>query len=149
MLFFTVEYPGSKHDNHPIAPCAPAAPLRCAAMGRGEGHEALEHELVVASPLIHAARVVSDGRPYATALLALELRAAAAFAAEHDLVDDRPSALAEDDLLRAAVTDAVRVVNALVEPARQVRRFTILPAGVALRDPVTEHHATEIEAMYL
>lgn len=111
--------------------------------------DVLEGELMAACPLIAAARAVRDGRPYVAALIALEPAAATAFAAEHELVDDGPDALAQDDAVRAAVADAVRVVNAVLEPALRVRRFTILPASEALRDPVAEHHATEIEALYL
>lgn len=107
----------------------------------------VEREVIRATALIASVRAVGRGRPYVTALVGLDGHASQAFADERELPGDRP--LAEDETLRAAVAAAVAEANHRLPAAQRVRRFTILPAGELPRDPLEQHHAAEIEAMYL
>jgi long-subunit acyl-CoA synthetase (AMP-forming) len=121
----------------------------------------VEQQLKAASPLIGHACAVCDGHPFTTALIVLDAWTAGRFAAERDLPDAAPEALAEDDELRARVALAVDAANAHLAQAAKVRRFTILPVrwragGVELtptrqlrRGAIAERYAAEIEAMYL
>lgn len=115
--------------------------------------DAIEQRLVAASPLVGRAWVIGAGRPYLTALLALDAGGATAFADEYDIPELSGAELAEDELLRSRVAEAVDSVNAELDPGRRIRRFTILPAEPAQAPagdaPVAEAYAAEIEAMYL
>jgi long-subunit acyl-CoA synthetase (AMP-forming) len=113
-----------------------------------------------AHPLIGQAVVIGDRRPYNVALLVLDPDACAAFAAEHELPDGSPVALAADPTVRTAVAAAVEAANMHLSRVEQVKRHTVLaeewiPGGEELtptmklkRKPISAKYAAEIEALY-
>lgn len=84
-----------------------------------------------AEPLISQAVVIGDGRPYLTALLTLDVDAAAEWA-EAEGRTLTASALVEDEGLLAAVGDAVERVNAGHSHAEGVRRWRLLPHDLSV-----------------
>ena len=96
------------------------------AAGKNMSPANIQNAIVSGSPLIGAAMVVGDGRPYNVALIVLDPDAAAAFGAEHGL-DPDPAVLVKDERVHAAVQAGVDAGNAALSRVEQVKRFTILP----------------------
>jgi long-chain acyl-CoA synthetase len=120
--------------------------------GRKVAPQMIEHRLS-AAPLIEAAMVIGDNRPYLVALLSLDATTAAALAG----IDfDRP--LWEHPSIRDEVSTAVDEVNRTLATPDAIRGWTILPVGFpdeALtptlkikRKAIEDLFSDEIEAMY-
>ena len=115
----------------------------------------VENTLSAATGLIGSAVCIGDGRPYCTALIALEPEAAAALTGDAD-----PAANAGHPAVIAALTDAVSRANEKLNDAERIRRFTIaagtwLPGGDELtptmklkRRSIAVKHAALIAALY-
>lgn len=110
-------------------------------------------------PLVASAMVIAEGRPYVTALLALDDAAAGAWAQRAGCPAD-PAVLAKDPLLQAELAKAVADANTLVSRAESIRRFAVLPADFTVaaghltptlklrRDAVAEAFRAEVEELY-
>jgi len=115
----------------------------------------VENTLAAASPLVGSAVCLGDGRPYCTALVALDPEAAAALTGDTD-----PAANARHPAVVDALRAAVRRANTELNDAERIRRFAIvgetwLPGGDELtpttklkRKPIAAKHAALIEALY-
>jgi long-chain acyl-CoA synthetase len=103
---------------------------------------------------------VGHGRPYLTALLALDPQAAQAWAAEHGQADMSLAALAADPRLRALVGAAVTAANEELPGAERIRQYTLVPdswplasdlltaTGKMRRGGIARHYAHVIDGMY-
>jgi len=103
--------------------------------------------------------VQAAGRPYVTALIAIDPEALAGFAAQHGLSGDY-AALVADPALIAQVTSEVATLNRGLNPWEQVKKFEILPADLTVenggitpslkvrRSNVNAMHADLVAAMY-
>jgi long-chain acyl-CoA synthetase len=113
-----------------------------------------------AHPLVGAACVVGDERPFLTALVVLDPDVAPAWAAQQGIETTSFEQLAKDDRVRAEIQQAVDALNAEVSQVEGVKKFTILgqdwlPGGDELtptmklkRKPIAEKYGSQIEAMY-
>jgi long-chain acyl-CoA synthetase len=109
-------------------------------------------------PLVSEAVVIGDRRKFLTALVSLDPEAVAKFRQERGLTDLAPPDQSPE--IRAEVQHAVDAVNTEMARVEQVKKFTILPRELSIaegeltptlkvkRNVVTDHFATEIEAMY-
>jgi long-chain acyl-CoA synthetase len=130
------------------------------AAGKNMSPANIEARLKAAHSLIGQAVAIGDRRPYNVALIVLDPDACAAFARDHGLSDPSPTALAQDDRVRAAVAAGVDEANSHLSRVEQIKRFEILPAewepgGEELtptmklkRRPINALYADEIEALY-
>ncbi len=112
------------------------------------------------SPLIGAAYIAGDGRPYPVALVTLDRAGARAWARGHGLKGSDLGVLAEHPELLGAVAAGVARANVGLAEHEQVRRFLLLgadwPAGgdeltttlKLKRRAITQKYAPEIEALY-
>jgi long-chain acyl-CoA synthetase len=110
-------------------------------------------------PLISQAVVIGNGRPFLTALLTLDVGAAADWAAKEGRTLDVES-LVEDRALQQAVGDAVERVNASHSHVEAVRRWRLLPHDLTVtgneltatlkvrRERVIDEFADVVEEMY-
>jgi long-chain acyl-CoA synthetase len=122
------------------------------AAGKNMSPANIEMTVKAAGPLIGNVCCIGDARPYNTALITLDVEAAAAFGAS--------GPPAEDERVRRAVAATVERANAQLSRVEQIKRFTLLdadwvPGGAELtptmklrRKPIAAIYATEIEAMY-
>jgi long-chain acyl-CoA synthetase len=120
--------------------------------GRKVAPQMIEHRLS-AAPLIEAAMVIGDNRPYLVALLSLDATSAAALAGADF---DKP--LWEHPSIRNEVSAAVEAVNRTMATPDAIKGWTILPVGfpdAALtptlkikRKVIEDLFRDEIEAMY-
>jgi long-chain acyl-CoA synthetase len=129
------------------------------AAGKNMSPANIEATLKSSSPLIGQCVCVGDRRPYNVALIVLDPDAAAAFARERQL-DCSIAALAADDRLEAAVSEAVERANGTLSRIEQIKRFAILPHdwlpdSVELtptmklkRKPIAQKYARDIDALY-
>jgi long-subunit acyl-CoA synthetase (AMP-forming) len=113
-----------------------------------------------AHPLIGAAAVIGDERPFLTALIVLDPDVAPAWAAQHGIDGGSLDELAQDERLLEEVQGAVDAVNAEVSNVEGIKKFTVLgqdwlPGGDELtptmklrRKPIAQKYASHIEAMY-
>jgi long-subunit acyl-CoA synthetase (AMP-forming) len=111
------------------------------------------------SPLIAQVVAIGDARNYVTALIVLDVEAAAAHAAEHGLEADIAT-LCEDEGIRALVADAVERGNEELARVEQIKKHTILPVAWApggeevtatmklKRRNINRNYAAEIDALY-
>jgi long-chain acyl-CoA synthetase len=109
------------------------------------------------NPLVSEVVVIGDRRKYLTALVSLDVDAAAGFVAKRGISGPAH----ESAEVYAAVEHSVNEVNELVARAEQIKKFTILPRDLTIetgeitgtlkvrRDVVARHFSAEIEAMYL
>ncbi len=112
------------------------------------------------SPLIGAACVVGDGRPYPVALLTLDRAGAREWARDHGLKGADLGVLADDPELLGAVAAGVAAANVALADHEQIRRFLLLgedwPAGgdeltstlKLQRHRIERKYAPEIDALY-
>ncbi|WP_433559425.1 AMP-dependent synthetase/ligase [Pseudonocardia xinjiangensis] len=110
-------------------------------------------------PLVASAMVVAEGRPYVTALLALDHAAVLAWARRHRRAAD-PASLVADPELRAELTSAVDAANELVSRAESIRRFAVLtedftvtaghltPTLKMRRDVIEDAFRAQVEGLY-
>jgi len=130
------------------------------AAGKNMSPANIEATIKSASPLIGQACVIGDARPYNTALIVLDADFAPAWAAKQGIEDTSLEALAENELVRAAVQEGVDAGNAKMARVEQLKKFTIvhgdwLPGGDELtptmklkRKPIDAKYHDAIEAMY-
>jgi long-chain acyl-CoA synthetase len=105
---------------------------------------------------VSEAVLIGDRRRYLTALVTLNLEAAAAFAEEHGVIGP----LHRSDEVRAEIQRTVDETNQRLARVEQVKKFAILPRELSIEDGeltgtlkvkrpiVAEHFSAEIDAMY-
>jgi long-subunit acyl-CoA synthetase (AMP-forming) len=115
----------------------------------------VENTVSAAAPLAGSVVCIGEGRPYVTALIALEPTAAQAVTG-----DDDPARNATDSRLTDALRDAVGQANESLGAAEQVRRFRVLdrawqpgtdeltPTMKLKRRPIADKYADEIDSLY-
>ena len=129
------------------------------AAGKNMSPANIEAALKSSSPLIGQCVCVGDRRPYNVALIVLDPDAAAAFTRERQL-DYSIAALAADERLEAAVSEAVERANGTLARIEQIKRFAILPHDwlpdsdeltptmKLKRKPIAHKYEREIDALY-
>jgi len=130
------------------------------AAGKNMSPANIEAAIKAASPLIGQACCIGDRRPYNSALIVLDADFAPAWAAKQGISDTALEALAENEIVRAAVQEGVDAANEKLARVEQIKKFTIvkgdwLPSGDELtptmklkRKPIAEKYAADIDAMY-
>src|SRR6476659_8434881 len=110
-------------------------------------------------PLVSQCVVVGDRRPYLVALVTLDPEEAAAYAKEHDLLEDAGQLAANGDV-RAAIVAHLAKVNEKFGRVEQVKEIAILPEDLSQesgeltptlkvkRAVVADKHQSEIERLY-
>jgi long-chain acyl-CoA synthetase len=121
----------------------------------------IEAKLKAASPLIGQAVCIGHQRPYNVALIVLDQRARAAYAARQMLADASPARLAADEGVQDAVALGIDVANEQLSDVEQIRRFAILPVDwrpgsdeltptmKLKRKPIAAKYADKIDWMYI
>ena len=119
----------------------------------------IENTIKAACPLIGAMVVIGDGRPYNTALIALDEDSARPYAAGRWLPPAAAADLADSGLI-AQIGAGMAEGNAKLLRAEQIKRFRVLPTfwepgGDELtltlklkRRPIAEKYAAAIQEMY-
>src|SRR5690606_1906856 len=87
----------------------------------------IENAMKAASPLTGQVVAIGDNRPYTTALVVLDPEAVQAKKDDFGLTELEPSAVVENEKVRAAVTAAIREGNKKLSRVEQIKRFTIVP----------------------
>ena len=130
------------------------------AAGKNMSPANIEATLKSASPLIAQVCCIGDRRPYNTALIVLDADFAPPWAAKQGIDDCSLESLAGEELVRAAVSEAVDAANTQLARPEQIKKFTIVPgdwlaSGDELtptmklkRKPIAEKYAVDIDAMY-
>ncbi|MCA9606146.1 MAG: AMP-binding protein, partial [Myxococcales bacterium] len=107
-------------------------------------------------PLVHEAVVIGDRRKFLTALISVDAEAFEAWREERGL-SGKPHELKE---VHDAIWETVEAVNAKLARVEQVKKIGILPRPLSIEDneltptlkvkraKVSEHFASEIEALY-
>ena len=134
--------------------------LIISAAGKNMSPANIEATLKAASPLIGQACCIGDRRPYNTALIVLDADFAPMWAGQQGIEDTSLEALASDERMLAAVSEAVDAANEKLAKVEQVKKFTVvagdwLPGGDELtptmklkRKPIAEKYEPAIESMY-
>ncbi len=134
--------------------------LIISAGGKNMSPANIEATIKTASPLIGQACCIGDMRPYNTALIVLDTDFAPAWAAQQGIEDTSLEALARNELVRAAVQEAVDAANEKLAKVEQVKKLTLvegdwLPGADELtptmklkRKPIAEKYAAAIDGMY-
>ncbi len=111
-------------------------------------------------PLAAEFIVVADGRKYATALVALNEDAVAAFASDNDLATTGFAEISQNPILCEEVTQAIETLNAQLNRWETIKQFRILPRPLTVEDgdltpslkvkrkAVAEEFAPLVEQMY-
>ena len=93
-------------------------------------------------------------------VLTLDPDVSAAFAAQHNIADASPEALAKDPAVLAAIELGMKEANAKLSRVEQIKKFTVLPlfwepGGDEItptmklkRKPIGDKYAAEIEELY-
>jgi long-chain acyl-CoA synthetase len=120
----------------------------------------IEMAIQATSPLIDQVVAFGDARPYVTALIVLNLDAAAAQAAALGMADASAAAFAQCRKAREMVAAAVIEGNSKLSRVEQIKRFLIVctpwePGGDELtptmklkRRPIAEKYSAEIDKLY-
>jgi long-chain acyl-CoA synthetase len=149
---------GAGHQKHPTGHSGPELIINAA--GRSMSPAGIEAKIKASSPLIGQAVCIGDHRPYNVALIVLDPRARATFAAMHGLPDGSPATLAADERVQDTVAVGIDSANEQLAEAEQIKRFAILPvdwwAGSdeltptmkPRRKTIATKYADEIEWMY-
>lgn len=115
----------------------------------------VENTISAACPLVGSVACIGDGRPYITAMIALEPEGTAALTGDAD-----PQANARNPVVLAKLKDAIAQANETLNDAESVRRFLVvgstwLPGSEELtptmklkRKPIASKYAQQIEALY-
>jgi long-chain acyl-CoA synthetase len=123
------------------------------AAGKNMSPTNIENAVKVACPLVAAAIVVGDMRPYNVALLSLDPEAVAAFTGRHG-----EAGLAA--AIEAAIEEAMQAANSRLSRVEQIKRYTVLdgvwePGGDELtptlklrRKAIIAKYANEIELLF-
>jgi long-subunit acyl-CoA synthetase (AMP-forming) len=134
--------------------------LIISAGGKNMSPANIEATIKTASPLIGQACCIGDMRPYNTALIVLDTDFAPAWAAQQGIEDTSLEGLARNELVRAAVQEAVDAANEKLAKVEQIKKFTLvegdwLPGADELtptmklkRKPIAEKYADAIDGMY-
>ena len=119
------------------------------AAGKNMSPTNIENAVKVACPLVAAAIIIGDRRPYNIALLSLDSDAVSAFTLRHG-----------EAALGPATEEAVRLANSRLSRVEQIKRYIVLkgtwePGGDELtptlklrRQAIMTKYATEIESLY-
>jgi long-chain acyl-CoA synthetase len=130
------------------------------AAGKNMSPANIEAQIKTTSPLIDQVCCIGDGRPYNTALIALDADFAPQWAAKHGLEDVSIASLAGNAELLEIIQAAVDEGNSHLARVEQIKKFKLLPAewepgGDELtptmklkRKPIAAKYAAEIEALY-
>ncbi|MGH3665720.1 MAG: AMP-dependent synthetase/ligase [Egibacteraceae bacterium] len=120
---------------------------------------AVLEERLKSNRLVSQCMVIGDNRPFIAALVTLDPEELTAFAGEQDL-SGSPAELVRTDPVKSEVAKAIAHANVAVSKAESIRKFSILerdftqedaeltPTLKVKRRVITEHFATEIEALY-
>jgi len=130
------------------------------AAGKNMSPASIESKLKAASPLIGQAAAIGDGRRYNVALIVLDPDYVPAWAQGQGIEDTSLEALARNEAVRQAVSEAVEAANQRMARVEQVKKFEILPTEWApggeeltptmklKRKPIERKYAAEIEELY-
>ena len=130
------------------------------AAGKNMSPANIEAQIKTTSPLIDQVCCIGDGRPYNTALIALDADFAPQWAAKQGLEDVSIASLASNPELLELIQAAVEEGNSHLARVEQIKKFKLLPAewepgGDELtptmklkRKPIAAKYAAEIEALY-
>jgi long-subunit acyl-CoA synthetase (AMP-forming) len=130
------------------------------AAGKNMSPANIEAQIKTTSPLIDQVCCIGDGRPYNTALIALDADFAPQWAAKQGLEDVSIASLASNPELLELIQVAVDEGNSHLARVEQIKKFKLLPAewepgGDELtptmklkRKPIAAKYAAEIEALY-
>jgi long-chain acyl-CoA synthetase len=130
------------------------------AAGKNMSPANIEATLKSSSPLIAQVCCIGDRRPYNTALIVLDADFAPPWAAKQGIDDCSLESLAGEEILRAAVSEAVDGANTRLARPEQIKKFTIVrgdwlasgdeltPTMKLKRKPIAEKYAVDIDAMY-
>ncbi len=130
------------------------------AAGKNMSPASIESKLKAASPLIGQAAAIGDARRYNVALIVLDPDYAPAWAQGEGIEDTSLEALARNEAVQAAVSEAVEAANRRMARVEQIKRFEILPTEWApggdeltptmklKRKPIERKYAAEIEELY-
>jgi long-chain acyl-CoA synthetase len=134
--------------------------LIISAGGKNMSPANIEAKVKAASPLIGQAIAIGDARPYNVALITLDPDVAPAFAAQREIEDASPAALAENPVVLEEVQRGVDAANDQLGRVEQIKRFKVLPTEwqpgseeltptmKLKRKPIHEKYAREIEELY-
>ncbi|HEY6776639.1 MAG TPA: long-chain fatty acid--CoA ligase [Thermoleophilaceae bacterium] len=134
--------------------------LIISAGGKNMSPANIEAKVKASSPLIGQAIAIGDGRPYNVALITLDPDVAPAFAAQHEIEDPSPAALAEHPAVLEEVQRGVDAANEQLGRVEQIKRFEVLPTEwqpgseeltptmKLKRKPIHEKYEREIEELY-
>ena len=130
------------------------------AAGKNMSPASIESKLKAASPLIGQAVAIGDGRRYNVALIVLDPDYAPAWAQGEGIEDTSLEALAGNETVREAVSEAVEAANQRMARVEQIKKFEILPTEWApggeeltptmklKRKPIERRYAAQIEELY-
>ena len=130
------------------------------AAGKNMSPANIEAQIKTTSPLIDQVCCIGDGRPYNTALIALDADFAPQWAAKQGLENVSIASLASNPELLELIQVAVDEGNSHLARVEQIKKFKLLPAewepgGDELtptmklkRKPIAAKYAAEIEALY-
>jgi long-chain acyl-CoA synthetase len=130
------------------------------AAGKNMSPANIEAQIKTTSPLIDQVCCIGDGRPYNTALIALDADFAPQWAAKQGLEDVSIASLASNPELLELIQAAVEEGNSHLARVEQIKKFKLLPAewepgGDELtptmklkRKPIAAKYEAEIEALY-
>jgi long-subunit acyl-CoA synthetase (AMP-forming) len=121
----------------------------------------IEARLKASSALIGEAVCIGHHRPFNVALIVLDPRARATYAAVHGLPDASPATLAGDERVQDEVALGIDRANEHLVAAERIKRFAILPLDwwpgsdeltptrKLKRKPISTKYADEIDWMYV
>jgi long-chain acyl-CoA synthetase len=130
------------------------------AAGKNMSPASIEGNLKSASPLIGQCVAIGDARSYNVALIVLDPEYAPSWAKKNGIDTTDVAALAENEQVLEAVSEAVDAANAKMSRVEQIKKFKLLPeewepGGDELtptmklkRKPIGEKYEDEIEALY-
>ncbi len=130
------------------------------AAGKNMSPAGIEAHLKSASPLIGQCVAIGDARSYNVALIVLDSEYAPSWAKKNGIDESDVAALAENEKVLEAVSEAVDKANAKMSRVEQIKKFKLLPeewepGGDELtptmklkRKPIGEKYDDEIEALY-
>ncbi|MDP5227354.1 MULTISPECIES: AMP-dependent synthetase/ligase [Arthrobacter] len=127
--------------------------------GKNVAPEPLE-ETIRQNPLVEHVVVIGEGRPFVSALIALDPEGVTAWGGQHGHPDLTPAQAAELPAVRESLQHSVDQANTQVSKAESIRKFAVLDAELSVdsghltpslklrRDAVVTDFSTEIERLY-
>lgn len=131
------------------------------AAGKNMSPTNIENVIASNCPLVGTVIVIGDARLFNTALICLDLEAAATFAAKNKLEVQSVADLTAHASIRDAVAAGITSANAKLSRVEQVKKYTILsdiwepgsdyltPTNKLRRKPIIDHYADTIDRMYM